>query len=345
MSENNTNGGLLSSQQTTQNSYADPFKQAAKPSEPSTSKSKGAQGQRPNRNKPRSQQDRIEAVNNLLAGKSPHVGEDTQLGDQITSQGKRDTTDGDIGPSSGGPAGDASADVDSAVSGGAESLPGVSGDLSVKELAETLGTTPKKLYESLQITTGDGETLTLGEVKDRITTQEAATRESVERETAISQRESAMLQNMQLLDSVMHDLKGKLSPEIVQKLQRQTAEREARERGMMLKAMPELADKAQLDTFRTDVAETMQAYGFRPNELVIRDHRIALAIKDLIQTKRQLQKLMEFQPEQTPPKTRKPQGKQRRPNRSAETIAKGRSSNRPQDKAVAVNAILQEAKR
>ncbi len=331
MNESSMNGGLLAETQTQPKSSEAKSTEAAKPSEHSTSRSKKQAPRKPQKNRPRSQQERLAEVNSLLSGNSsPIEGEQepeshepaagfTDSGETANAPGGGDT------PSRDDPAGDV-------------------GDLSVKELAERLGTSPKKLYDSIQITTGDGETLTLGEVKDRITTQEAATREIVQRETAISERESATLQNMQLLQEVMSDLKGKLNPQTIQKLQQRTAETEARERQMMLQTMPELKDKAQLDTFRSEVADHMTAFGFRPNELVIRDHRIALAIKDAIATKRQLQKLMEFEPEQDPPKPHKPQGKQRRKNRHAETIANAASSKRPQDKALAVNAILQGAK-
>lgn len=334
MNDLTMSNGLLATTPTTPKTSDDPFKQAAKPSSPSTSKSRGAQGQPP-QPKRRSESEKLQAVTDLLSGKTSD--ENTSLGDDDTATGNG------VGPDPDGAAGDATDVAADANGGDGNEAQGVTGDLSIKDLAERLGTTPKKLYEAIQITTGDGETLTLGDVKDRITTQEAATREIVKRETAITERESAMLQNMQLIQSVYDDLKGKLDPQTIQKWQSQTSQAEARERNLMMQAMPELADAAQLETFRNDVAETMQPYGFAPHELVIRDHRIALAIKDLIQTKRQLAKLMDFQPEKMPPKSRKPQGRTKPPNRQAETIATARNSNRPQDKAAAVNAILQGA--
>ncbi len=320
MTENATNAGLFAPTQQPQKASEPKSTEAAKPSEASTSQSK-----------PRSQQDRIKSINELI-----HNSNSPQRG--VSTAPERGGAEQDLSS-----AGDnASVDENSGTSPTVHDDIGA-GTLSIKELAEQLGTSPKKLYDNIEITTGDGETLSLGEVKDRITTQEAATREIIERETAITERESAALYNMQTLDAVYSELKGKLSPELVQQLQKQTAEKDARERGLMLQAIPELADPTQLEAFRNDASEVMQAYGFRPNELVIRDHRIALAIRDLIQTKRQLKALMEFEPTQEPPKSRKPQGKKSRPNRNAETIANARGSKRPQDKAVAVNAILKGA--
>lgn len=340
MSEHNTNGGLLSNPQTKPSSFDAVSKQAGTPSAQSTSQSNGASKSKAARSqrqqKPTSEAEKRQAVTDLLTGKRQNT-------ETPPNEGVQNAAGEGVGPQANGTAGDANQDSHAVRDDGAGSLPGVSGDTTIKDLAEKLGTTPKKLYEDIQITTQAGETLSLGEVKDRIQTQEAATREIVERETAINQRESAMLQNMQLLQSVMGDLEGKLDPQTVQKLQERTVKQEARERQLMIQTMPELADPAQLDTFRTNVAEHMEQYGFRPNELVIRDHRIALAIKDAIQTKRQLQKLMEFQPEQSPPKAHKPQGKRKAPNRNAEVIANARGSKRPQAKAAAVNAILKGA--
>lgn len=349
MTDNTTTTGLLSPTQPKQSNIDKHLAAAQKRLGQSTSQSKsdpktpaplrGSQGQKP-QSKPANNAEKAKAVTDLLLGKTQPNQTPDQTPNQVNDQQAAETPQPDAQETDVGPAPDAASGEDAV----AVTPPLAAGDLSVKELADHLGTSPKALYEQLKITTGDGETLTLGEVKDRVVVQEAATREIVQRETAITERESATLQNMQLLDTVYNDLKGKLSPEVVQQMQEHTQQQEARERGMLAKVMPELADPNKLDAFRTDAAEFMEPYGFRPNELVIRDHRIALAIKDLIQTKRQLAKLMDFKPEETLPKSRKPQGKRPKPNRHAQEIANARNSSRPQEKAAAVNAILKGAK-
>lgn len=305
------------------------------PSEPSSQKSPlpHKQGQQATTDAPRTQADKLRDVQSLLRGE-----------DNSPQDGDQDTASSGAIPE---PQGDTARVEDRSAAGIPQddrvSPPDDAGGITVKDLAEKLGTTPKKLYESLTVTTGDGETLTLGEAKDRITTQEAATREIVQRENSLNERESAILQNMQVLQSVYTDLQGKLSPQVVQQMQARTKQKEDAERRLMLSTMPELQDTAKLDQFRQDAAEIMSKYGFRPNELVIQDHRIALAIKDLIQTKRQLEKLLAFDPEANvnPPKANRPQGRRTKTNQVDQAISKARSGTQA-DKLAGVSAVLRK---
>jgi hypothetical protein len=220
---------------------------------------------------------------------------------------------------------------------------GASGDMTVQALAEQLGTTPKKLYESLAITTGDGETLTLGQLKDRVQGQETATREIVQREQSLQERESAVLQNMQTLQSVMSDLEGKLSPQVIQQMQQRQQRTQARERALMLDAMPELKDPHTFNQFRSDLAETLNAYGFEPSELVINDHRILKVVKDFMGMQKRLEKLLSFDPERevAPPKQQKTQGRHKRQSRTDKLVTRARHGTKS-DKIAGVSALLQK---
>ncbi len=216
--------------------------------------------------------------------------------------------------------------------------------MTVKELATQLGTSPKKLYESLEIGLGDGETITLSEMKSQFKQQSTATRELVEREQTLSQRETQTLANLQLLQSVQDDLKGKLSPQVIQQLQERTEAKERSEQQLLFNAVPELRDNVKLDNFRKEVADTMAQFGFRPEELVIRDHRIALAMRELVQTKKQLAALMAIDPEhkQKPPKAMRPQrgnSKTAAKQRRTEQLKRARGGTEA-DKAAAVGALL-----
>lgn len=218
----------------------------------------------------------------------------------------------------------------------------LSDGLTPQALAEQLGVSTKKLYEQLQVTTGDGETLSLGQLKDRVQDQETATREIVQREQSLQERESAVLQNQQQLQAVLSDLEGKLSPEVVQQMQRRQQQTQVRERQLMLEAMPELRDPDFLSQFRENVAETLGSYGFQPGELVINDHRVLKVLKDFMATKTRLEKLLAFDPEreQNPPKQKKPQGKQPRKSRTAKILSQARTGTQA-DKVRGVSALLQ----
>ncbi len=238
-------------------------------------------------------------------------------------------------------AGDVAADTPSEVEAeaAAPAKPKLGDVTTVAELAEQLGTTQKKLYDSLEITATNGETMTLGALKDKVQDQETSVREVVQRETALHERESAVLRDQQLITAMSSDLVGKVSPELVERYQAQQQQSQAREAQQLRAAMPELADKAAFDTFRGEVVETLSGYGFRPSEMNITDHRMLVILKDLQRTKAQLKKLMEFDPEKVTdkkvPKTHKPQGKTNRGTNRSRMISNARDGTRGQK----VNAI------
>jgi len=279
------------------------------------------------------------AVGDLLSGKVPDKPPETSQETPATTQSGNDAEQSsgshrpDDDPARVGAEGSSSspdADIESA------------GGITIKELATQLGTSPKKLYESLEIGLADGETITLSEMKNQFKRQDAVTREYAERDQQLSQREAQMLENLQLLQSVQSDLAGKLSPEVVQQLQTRTRKQEVAEQQLLFQAAPELRDSAKLDSFRSDVAEAMGTFGFKPHELVIRDHRIALAMRDYVRVKRQLNDLLALNPDQQPPKSHKPQrgnSKTAAKHKRAATQNRARGGTQA-DKVAAVNQIL-----
>ncbi len=209
-------------------------------------------------------------------------------------------------------------------------------------LAETLGIKPEQLYKQLQISLGDdGETLTLGELKDRVQSQRQAALETTQRERALDEREASLLHNQQLLAQIGQQLEGKLPPQLVQEVQQRQRQHEAAQNRLMYETMPELRDKQNFERFRNGVIETLQPFGFRPQDMNIQDHRILLVLRDYMRTKAQLQRLMEFEPKQEriPPKQHKPQGNRPKQSRADRLTQQARNGSEAQ-KAAAISAII-----
>lgn len=215
--------------------------------------------------------------------------------------------------------------------------------LDPNTLAEQLGIKPDQLYKQMQISLGDdGETLTLGELKDRVQGQRQAALEMTQKEQAFNEREARLLQNQQLLAAISSEIQGKLSPQTVREVKQRQANHEAHQNRLMYETMPELKDKQNFERFRKGVAETLQPYGFKTNELNIQDHRMLLVVRDLMRTKAQLKRLMEFEPpkeDAVPPNQRKPQGKRKRIS-SAERLKQQARGGTESDKLSAVSALI-----
>jgi hypothetical protein len=208
----------------------------------------------------------------------------------------------------------------------------------VKTLAEALKVSPAKLYKELQIDVGDGVTMSLGELKDTVKSQQTATREGAEREAGLMSREAAISRDNQLLAIVAQDLRGKLSPQAVQQLEARRQETETRERQLMAEAMPEIVGSAaSLQKFAADVAGMLGEYGFKPHELIITDHRIALVLKDMLRLKGMLRKAGSLE-NKSAPRHLQPAAKNTQDHR-AQTLQRARGGSEA-DKARAVNALL-----
>ena len=197
---------------------------ATKPADPTTSPS------------PLSETEQVAAIGDLLAGRLLQG-----VKDEEPSSGPERGADGRFLP--------APADSDETPEAAPEPAQPLSEPKTLKDLAERLEIPPEKLYD-LEITTGDGEAISLGALKDAWADRQQATRETAKREQGLDAREAALLADVRLLTSLGEELKGKVSPQTVARLRDQAAATEAAERSRMLAAMPELRDQSHFDAWR-----------------------------------------------------------------------------------------------
>ena len=221
--------------------------------------------------------------------------------------------------------------------------PSGTADLTPKGIADALGVPVEKLYEGLEITLQDGATVSLSELKDKAQTYSTDQHENVKRSVQLDERESAIMSQNQLLASIGTDLQSMVSPETLQRIQTNNAAIEREQQALMYKTMPELKDQASFASFRTDLVEALEPYGFQAHEVNITDHRILLAMKDYMKVKKQLKKLMAFNPdeyqEKTPPAQHRSQNKRKQVDHKANAIKRARGGSET-DKINAVSSLL-----
>lgn len=265
----------------------------------------------------RSESDKLEAVRDLVRGK-PRADEDEDASPnggvgQPTSRSLLDRLGAGDDPGEG----DASPNAGEGRNDPAQQRQDL--DLSdIKSLAKALGTSPKALYDKLTFQVGESQ-MTLGQLKDTVQDQQTAVSETTKREAALIARESALVRDQQMLAAVMGDLQGKLRPETVKALEDKRKAREAREFQLMRQTMPELSDPKVFADWRNDVVGMLNEYGFQPHEVQVHDHRMLLALRDMLRFKKLLAKVANLETERTrkdPPANVRSR-KQARPNRQA----------------------------
>lgn len=210
---------------------------------------------------------------------------------------------------------------------------------TITDAAERLGIEPADLY-GLEISTGDGETITLGKLKDAHQDRQTASRETAERQAALDARETGLIADQQLWAQLGETLTKALPPEQLQRLQSSQQAKHEHEHQMMVQTMPELQDTAKMDQFRLDVVDALKNYGYQPHEITVGDHRQLLVIRDLIRAKKRLKELSEFKPAQKAPKAQPGKGRGTMPSRRDALVGRAQRSGSEGDKVAAVAALL-----
>ncbi len=269
---------------------------------------------------PMSDAERVTAIDALLAGEEPESdGEGAGEPEDLSGgEGYEDAEDAALAEDS-----EPETDV---------------GPLSPTKLAEKLEIPVEDVYK-MEIPTGDGEAVKLGELKDAWQNREAAQQETAKREAALDQRETAIVAETRLWGELGDQLNHVLTPQARQKLLDHMAEREVTERRRMVEAIPELGDQSHFDQFRNDVEDMLtKEYGFRPEEIVISDHRHIRVINDLMKLRKRLKALESFKPKPKPPTT-KVRGRASAPDTKKQLIGRAKGGSEAQ-KVEAVSKLL-----
>ena len=178
---------------------------------------------------------------------------------------------------------------------------------SLDDAAKGLGVDPAKLY-GLEIKLADGETVTLGALKDAYQGRADKARESVQREVQLDARVAQVQQEIQLWAQAGQEVAARISPDVRERLVKAATDRQKAEWGSLLLDMPELADPVKREGFDKEVADLLQSrYGVK----AAATRRVeVLILRDLLKAEKRLQEILSFVPKAKEPKPGKaPQGR------------------------------------
>lgn len=205
------------------------------------------------------------------------------------------------------PAGDApESDGEGAGEAGTEDKGGRPATLT--EAAERLGMKPAEVYD-LAINTGDGETVTLGQLKDAWQDRQTAVREGAKKAVQLDQREAAIVAREAFYGRVQDELQSSLTPQRRAEMVRRYQADQARERQSLVRAMPELSDPGVMTSFLEQLGGEFERHGFRPGEMQFLDHRFVLMARDLMRANARIERWSKYEPERDPPRALTPQGR------------------------------------
>lgn len=153
------------------------------------------------------------------------------------------------------------------------------GDLTA--LAERLQATPEKLY-GVKVPMADGESRTLGELKDGYRTAQALTKERGEFQTERTTFDQERRQALDELERVIRHLPAEaLNPDALHALRAAHNERLQRELAQLLEREPEWKDPVKYASERPGIEEYAAGFGFTAEDLAqISDHRVLRVLRD-----------------------------------------------------------------
>lgn len=219
--------------------------------------------------------------------------------------------------------------ADETVDGEPESLeegeePEAAATLSLKELADRLEIEQSDLY-SLEIPLpGDGERITLGELKDGYTEFSKVERQAEKLNEEKTAYENDKLRSYQELQTLVN-----LLPEVPEQYRAQAAQMQQQhlqtEQARLLEVMPEWKDANNFEAGRSAINGLASEYGFSPAEVAgIADHRLVKLLHDYAGMKAQKAQAQEAAQKITkPPKAPAKQAPKRNKLSDLEKRAKG----------------------
>ena len=153
--------------------------------------------------------------------------------------------------------------------------------LTVKSLAEKLGVDAKELYQSVSIDLGEGQTLTLGELKDRgkdLLQSEALLANASEQQLEV---ENELLVKRQQLNVEAQRLGVEFTPEQQAEHLRAVDAYQDQQVRKALEIMPDWQDKATREADLTRIDKITKQYGFSEAEQsTILDARLLKVFRD-----------------------------------------------------------------
>jgi hypothetical protein len=189
------------------------------------------------------------------------------------------------------------------------------GKLTPQEVAEKLDIKPDAVYD-MDIPLRDGESVSLGKLKDLWQEREAVEQEIAQKSTDLDRREATVIADQQAWAVLA--AQGGLTGNALNEARQIVGKQIEREQGLLFDLMPDLQDAAKLDLFRRDLVRVMGKVGYKPHEIVLGDHRQGLLLREFISMERELNALRKAN-KKPPPKSHQPNGRGAKLTRKQET--------------------------
>lgn len=142
--------------------------------------------------------------------------------------------------------------------------------VSLADLAEALEIEPKELYD-IDIPLGNGESVSLGEMKDAYRDVNQAEKEYHARRSQVDQREANMFNEQHMMQNVLEALKPQLTPELVNYIQQHDRQVDFEERAAIGRIIPEMKDQTSRAQFLERAVKRMaNVTGRSEEEAVLR---------------------------------------------------------------------------
>lgn len=174
-----------------------------------------------------------------------------------------------------------------------------SGDavLDVGKVAEQLGVTPEQIYD-MEIPTRDGESTTLGKLKDAWQDREKAAAEMQEKADQLKSREGGLVSDIQAL-AVLDAMQA-----VPENIRRQAVDHlntmAEREYSNFLTLYPDLQDDANRIAFDKKVDDWFGEYGLNAGQFPIRTVGMYRLIKDTVEQRDEIKRLKARTPAKAP---------------------------------------------
>lgn len=194
---------------------------------------------------------------------------------------------------------------------GESPAPGPAGEIQAKpkpkrftDLAEALDMKPEELY-ALEIPIAEGESLTIGKLKDKAREFGELTERELRFEETKTRREGELLAAQQELQTLIAALpKDAVKPEVIEQVRRKHEAVLKRERALTLDAIPEWRDEATRTRELGEIVEHLKGYGFAENYLAsVSDHRTIRYIRDNWRREQRVRKALAQVEKAKPPAT------------------------------------------
>lgn len=199
----------------------------------------------------------------------------------------------------------------------------------LKSLAERLATKPEDLY-AIKVPMPNGESRTLGELKDLAAKQDEFTLRELEFEEERQRKEGELIRAQDELREMLAALpKEAIKPEMLDKIRQKHEATLKLEREKTLDVIPEWRDEDRRTEDVRGMIEHLKGYGFPENYLTnVVSHRMLRYIRDNWLREQRIRKALEAVKTGKPPATTTGKASGKPPKKPSTTVPKGQSRNR-----------------